>query len=123
MTINNLGILEIENVNFENARNLFKESLILSIEIGDKIGLIKTLIGLSAITDKNYQICRSVKLLGAVESALVSSGLLHQLKNNEFYNRIITNFQKELSANDFAKYWEEGKKMSLEEACQLVVKS
>ena len=123
MTINNLGILEIENVNFENARNLFKESLILSIEIGDKIGLIKTLIGMSAITDKNYQICRSVKLLGAVESALVSSGLLHQLKNNEFYNRIITNFQKELSANDFAKYWEEGKKMSLEEACQLVVKS
>jgi hypothetical protein len=38
------------------------------------------------------------------------------------YERIITKLHKQLSEEEFSKYWEEGKKLTLEQAVELALK-
>jgi hypothetical protein len=65
---------------------------------------------------------RAVLLLGAVESAVKS--MCAVLEKDEFnqYEQTITKLHEKLSDEEFTKYWEEGKKLTLDEAVELALK-
>jgi len=119
MTLNNLGMLECINKNYDTAMKYFSESIELSREIGDKIGTIDSLIGFSAVLSSGNSLSLSVNLLGAVDTALKKLGLKLQVKYSKFHEMITNQLHEKLSDEVFSKYFEEGNKLSIEEACQL----
>ncbi|MEO8209431.1 MAG: tetratricopeptide repeat protein, partial [bacterium] len=118
MCLNNLGILASQQENYEQTKKLYEESLILGREIGDKIGIVQSLIGFSEVLCDGNHLSRSVILLGAVETALKSIGLILQTKMLKFHKQIVNVLHEKLSNEQFEKYFEEGKKLTLDQAVE-----
>ncbi len=121
MILNNLGMLECSYKNYDKAIELFSGSIKLSREIGDNIGTIDSLIGFSAALNNENHFSLQVKLLGAVDSALQNLGLKLHAKYSKFHENISKQLRDKLSDEEFSKYFEEGKKLSLEEASKLSI--
>jgi tetratricopeptide (TPR) repeat protein len=120
----NLGNLAYSQKNYQQTRKYYEESLNISRELGEKNNIVRSLIGLAGILSNIDHLSCAVKLLGAIETALKSMGsVIFYTAEQKRQEQIINELREILGVTDFDKYWEDGKKMTLEEACQLVVNS
>jgi len=120
-SLKNLGILSFNLKNHELALKYFSESLELSREMGDKSDIAESLIGFAGILCENNNLTCSVKLLGAAETALKNIGVVLEIDKQNLKEKIINEVRGKISDEEFEKYIEEGKSLSIEEAVRLTV--
>ncbi len=120
-SLKNLGNLSYYMKNHDIARKYFSESLDLSRELGDKSGIAESLIGFAGILCENNNLSDSVKLLTAAESALKNIGVVLEIDKQNLKDKIISDLHGKLSDEEFTNYFNEGKKMTLDEAVDLAV--
>ena len=122
-SLKNLGVLSYNMKNHELALKYFSESLALSREMGDKSDIAESLIGFAGILCESNNLSCSVKLLGAAETALKNIGVVLEIDKLNLKEKIINDLRGKLSDEEFEKYIEEGKSLSIEEAVRLTVQS
>lgn len=104
----------------ERAGKYFSESLKLKIEINDKNNIPSVLIGFAGvIADKDK--FRSVKLLGAAQEYLTSAKVSQSLIEQKLNIQITGVLRDFLSDDEFSKYYDEGRKLNLDEAVELAL--
>ncbi|MBK8551580.1 MAG: tetratricopeptide repeat protein [Ignavibacteria bacterium] len=116
-----LALLLLDRGDIEKARKLNEESLLLQLEIGDKSLIYHIIIEFACIFNLINLLPISVKLLGAVELNLKSNSVVLESKEQTRQEHIIKSLREKLSDEEFLKYFEEGKKLTIEEAAQLAV--
>lgn len=118
-----IGSIFFEQKKYEQAREYYKESLIIRTALCDKLGIAYSLLSFSLIFNYDEKLISSVKILGAAETVFKSTGI--EVNNTEFrlQSQLIKELHQKLSEEEFNKYFEEGKNLTLDEACQLAISS
>jgi len=122
-SLNNLGSIAYTQKNYEQAMNFFEESLSLRREIGDKSGIAVCVIGFAGVLLAGNHLYRAVMLLGAVEATLKFIGKVLDRDDQKFQEQIIIDLHEQLSDEEFSRYLEEGKKLTIEQAAELALSS
>ena len=122
-TLYNLGSIEFNQRNIQYAQKYLVESLVIRKEIGDKLGMASSIVGLAEIYNfKNYS-NQAALLIGAVKTILKSIGIVFSGDVLKRYEQTITKLNEQLTEEEFSKYWEKGKKLTLEQAVELALKN
>ena len=122
MSLSLLGVVAGYQGNHATARILHEESLVLFRELGDKKNIAEVLPGLAAVAEANRRPKRATKLLGAVESLLERIGArLDPIERGDF-ERTLAAARAQLDEAAFAKAWEEGRAMTMEQALEFALK-
>ena len=119
----NLCNLEIELGNYDRALELIKESIRIRYELGNKQDLLYLLISLTAVLCYGENSAHAALISGAVETAVTSSELSLKKRVLDLMENSVKENKGKLKEVDYLKYFEEGKKMTIEEVCQLTVDS
>lgn len=107
---------------YEKARKYFTGCLELRIETGESINIPPTLIGLAcAIADKDMSL--SAILLGAAEENLKSAKVSLTKIEQKLMLQITAMLQEKLGDDEFMKYFDEGRKLTLNEAADIILKN
>jgi len=107
---------------YEKALKYFTGSLELRIETGESNNIPPTLIGLAGIiADKDK--FRSAILLGAAEEYLISAKVSLNKIEQKVKMQITDMLHKKLRDEEFLKYFDEGRKLTIEEAADLILKN
>jgi len=117
----NLGSLVYDQGDYEQSQKFYEESLFLWREIGDKLSIAYCIEGFAGIASIKNHSNQAILLLGATETAFQSLGYVREKDDLIQYERIITKLHEQLREEEFSKYWEEGKKLSLEKAVELAL--
>ena len=112
----NLGEIFFSRKKYDKAREYYSESLSLRLEIGDKHGIAVSMLSFSEILSKDKEFTASAKILGAAETILKSLGMDEVTTEFIKLKRLISELTVKISPEDFEEYFEEGKKLTLEEA-------
>ena len=112
----NLGEIYYRRKKYDKAREYHSESLSLRLEIHDKHGIAVSMLSFSEILINEKEFSASAKILGASENILKSLGMDEVTKEFIKLKRLISELTVKLSPEEFKKYYEEGNKLSLEEA-------
>ena len=116
----NLGNVLLLKGNYESALKNYTESIILFKELKDTRSIVNTLIGLAgAHSHDKPQL--GAELLGGIDSAVKSEGLNLINEEQKFHSQITEMLNKKLSDEEFRKYFDDGKKLTFEEAIQLTM--
>ncbi|MFZ1459329.1 MAG: tetratricopeptide repeat protein [Ignavibacteria bacterium] len=121
ITKNRMGYAEYKLGNQSEADQYARESLKLSNRIGDKTGITASLICISAIFCDTGKQSAALTILGAAESALKSSGTVLEKIDQLLKEETLIKLQEKIKEQEYLKYYEEGKRMKLDEACQLAI--
>lgn len=119
----NIGNVDIHYGETERAKKLCEESLSLRWEIGDKLALTESLILYSEILTKEGLNIDAVRILSTVDTAFKSMGISWEGEYKLKYDRIISSAKAKLSEEEFSKYLEKGKGMSMDETVKQVLSS
>ena len=92
-----------------------QESLNLNREVADPRGIIACLAGFAAVALRQEQYQRAVQLMGAVESQLAALSIRLLYMDKLEYERNLTLLGSTMDQETFAKFWGQGKGMTLEE--------
>ena len=122
-SFSNLGEIEFACKNFELSKKYFTNSLNFQLELGLKREVAGSLISLAAIIQKSNNYSLSAKLIGTAEMDIDSIGGVLNKNIKELKEKTIAELYDHLSYEEFKKFRDEGKKMTLEEAYQLIVSS
>lgn len=120
-TLYDLGSIEYKQRNIEQALRYYEESLSVRREIGNKFGMIYCIMGLATIAGVRENYIRAAFLLGFVDTALQSMNTVFEKDDLVQYEQAVINLHKKLSDEEFTKYWEEGKKLNVEQAAEFAV--
>ena len=120
--MNNLGSIARHQKDHELARKYHEDSLALKKEIGDKPGLANTLIYLARLFELNDNHFNAVRLLYAAEFAVKSMGTVFDINAEKEKNELTARLNELLSDEEFARYREEGEKMTIEQAVALALR-
>lgn len=120
-SMNNLGSVSASRGEFEKANKFHKESLAIGMEINYKPGIANTLIYMARFFELNEKYFTAVKLLYAAIQTIESLGIVFNFNAENQKNELAVRLTKTLREEEFTKYRDEGKKMTLEEACQLAM--
>jgi non-specific serine/threonine protein kinase len=116
-----LGYVVLRQGDYERATALFEESLFLAREVGSKDRIALCLEGLAEVAEAKGQQERAARLFGAVEALSEAIGFAMPSFIRVDYDRSVAAVRAGLGEEAFAKAWEEGRKMTVEEAVQLAV--
>ena len=119
----NIGYVLYLKKEFEQAQKFIEMSLELNHELGDKWGISVSLIVYSAIQLQKDRLSLASILIGAVDSGLTSIGRVLEKNLKSIKEQIIICLREKLDKDEFIKYFEEGKKLSLDEAMRILVDS
>ncbi len=121
ISLNCLGNVSYSQEDYEQAEIFYKESLATYKAIGDKSGIVECMNNLGNVFFNKGDYELTVKLLSAsekiTETILSVFDKNYQARKDETIAKIV----KHQSNEEFSKYWEEGKNLTLEEVCQLVI--
>ncbi|MBK9228297.1 MAG: tetratricopeptide repeat protein [Ignavibacteria bacterium] len=115
------GNLASEKGDFALAKNFFEEEMAIRKEIGDKSGISELMIDFGRILAYQRDFELAVKLLSTSEKIIESIEGVLDKSSRLLKDETKAKLREQLSEEEFNKYWEEGKKLTLEEACQLAV--
>jgi len=121
-SLTNLGSIAFNQLNYELSQIYYEESLSVFIEIGDNNDIAETLIGLAGILSNDNDFESAVKLLGAVEALLSSAGRILETNENNLLSNIVDRIKVKISVKEFSEYFEQGKKLTVEEAVGIIKK-
>ncbi|MDQ3022248.1 MAG: tetratricopeptide repeat protein [Bacteroidota bacterium] len=120
-SLNSLGNFALNQGNYESAQKFYEESLILRLETGYKHKISHNLLGFAGILCAANKLSMAVMLLGAVDAALKFMGTILHKDGQKLQEQIINKLHEKLSDEEFSKYFEEGKKLTFEQAAELVL--
>jgi predicted ATPase/class 3 adenylate cyclase len=114
--LNDLGRVALDQGDPDRAAALFGESLKLSWEPENEIGITLGLIGLAGVAGEWGQPARATHLLGAAEAIRESVGRSLTPVERTVFDRYAATSRAALDGATFAVMWAEGQKMTLEQA-------
>ena len=116
-----LGFIAGHQGDYQHAIRLHKESLTLFLELGDKRNIPWCLVGMALVARKQGQLEQAARLFGAVEVMRRGVDIQVPPPYRDDHDKILAVLRAELGEETFAKAWEEGRKMSMEEAIELAM--
>ena len=122
-SIKNVGNVAYDQGDYKQSKKLFEESLSIYKEIGYKIGMADSINYLGNAAYRLGEFEKAIKLLSASEKVLESMGAVLVKKEQKIKDENIAKLHEQLCDEEFDKYREEGRKMTLEEAVKLAVNS
>ena len=120
-SIKNLGNVAYDQGDYKQAKKLFEESLAIYKDIGYKIGMVDSInyLGIAAYNLGDFE--KSIKLLSSAQKELESMEAVLDKKEQEIKDVTIEKLHEQLNVEEFVRFWEEGERMILEEACKLAL--
>jgi predicted ATPase/Tfp pilus assembly protein PilF len=118
--VHNLGCVAQHMGDLAVAEERFNESLAMFIKLGNQRGMAECLSSLAGLWSERSQMLPATKLLGAAQALLDATGATWWPADRVEVERILENLQLSLEHDQFEAAWEEGKKMNLEAAINLV---
>ncbi|MFC2092979.1 tetratricopeptide repeat protein, partial [Bacteroidota bacterium] len=122
VSLNHLGLLAYHKGDYKLAWEFIGESLNKFYDLEDKQRIAYSIQYLAEIFRIENQSHKATLLLGFVEAAIQSSRIKVDkpfLIDNE---QTITKLKKQLSEEKFSKYWEEGKKLTIEQTIEIALR-
>ena len=111
-----LGYLSLQRQEHENARELFKESLLLNHELRHQVGTLGSVVAFGALANAGKNFPRSARLLGAVEANLETLAVHLLPSDRREYSCNVAILPDQLDQQALTDTWAEGRSMSLEQA-------
>jgi len=115
-----LGLVGLAE-NKPEARDHILDSLRLRQETGEQVPQTSSLIGVASLAFREANPIRAAQFLGAVESALTALNAPMDADILHFYDQLQTNIRSVLGKAVFRSAWEEGTRLSLEEAVEIAL--
>jgi non-specific serine/threonine protein kinase len=117
-SLHRLGLAVLRQGDYDRAEALFEEGLTMFYEAGMKSGIAECLEGLAELAGATGQLERAGQLSGAAEA--LREAIRHPIQPSDRppYDRSVAAVRARLGEEAFAKVWEEGRKMKLEEAIE-----
>ncbi len=117
-----IGSIYFDQKKYEQAGEYYKESLKIRTDLRDKFGIALSLYSFSRILNNDEKLSDSVKLLAAADTIIRSIRM--DVNSNDFrkQSQIVEDLHNKLSDKEFSEYYEEGKNLTIEEACSLAVR-
>jgi len=123
VSFHSMGCAALTQKNHEQAQKYLEEAVSIFREIGDKECIAFSLIGFAGILSAADLHSQAVKLLGAADETLRPMSAVLDRMDQMIKEQTEKELHNKISDEEFEKYFEEGKKLTLEEAWQLVVNS
>jgi tetratricopeptide (TPR) repeat protein len=120
-----LAWVSLHKSHYRKASALFQESLELHRDYGYKIGMVEECLGgFAAILGMTGKPKEAARLFGAVESLLESLGTAEFMEpqDQKELDEYVAAVRTQLDEQSFAKAWEDGRKMTMEQAIELALK-
>jgi tetratricopeptide (TPR) repeat protein len=114
--LNDLGRVALDQGDPDRAAALFGESLKLSWEPENEIGITVNLVGLAGVAGAFGQPVRAAQLLGAAEAIRESLGRPLTPVERTVFDHYAATIHAQLDEATFAAMWAEGQAMTLDEA-------
>ncbi len=118
-TLNNLAAIAYGENGFAIARTRYTEALMLAQELGEKAILSFSLDGFAALAAASGESERAAKLAGASEGLLESIGFDIEHADRRFRDVYLAKLKTKMDEADFAKLYEQGRRLKIEEAVAL----
>jgi predicted ATPase/class 3 adenylate cyclase len=122
VSLGNLGLVLNSIGDYKQARIFYKESLSLRLELGHKLGIACCILGFAEIASAEKHSNRALLLLGATITILESMGVALWRDELIQFDKTTKRLHEQLTDEEFSKYWEAGKKLTLDEAVELALK-
>jgi len=112
-----LGWCDLEEYKFDDAKRRFKDEINWAIESGYRVMYNTCIWGLAAAASKGQYFERAARLYGANEQVCILMGYTTMLPGLEaLHQRYFARLREQIDPQTFARAWQEGRNMSLEEA-------
>ena len=115
-SLNNLGTVAYGQGDHPAAQELFKASLVLCVEIGDKLGIAYLEAGLAEVSAALGLFKRAAHLAAAAEALLAAINALLDAAERGRLDKTIASVRSALDDAVFQSAWEDGQRMTMEEA-------
>jgi hypothetical protein len=113
-----MGHLERDEGNYDRARALYQESLILRRQVGHQVALAQSLEDFAVLAGREQRAARAVRLLGAGEAFCGTIGARPPVAGSTDYERTVSEGRAALGEAAFAAAWAEGRALSLDAAVE-----
>jgi hypothetical protein len=97
---------------------LYEQSLVIRQELGHKEGIADCLTGLGWVAARMSEPKRGARLLGVAEAMLEAINTVMDADERMVYEQGAGFARAQLSQEEFAKAWAEGRAMSMEQAIE-----
>lgn len=119
--LTSLGNTLLRQKNYDEAKKYLFEAVDLIREIGDNVGNEEVIIGFANILSGKNDLINSARLLGAVRQSFESANVrVHRIVKENFY-KTIKQVKEKSGQKEFAKYFDEGKLLSSQQAIEIAV--
>ena len=118
--LGNLAFFQGDNL---KAKRFFEECVLIRNEIGDKAGITESINKLGIVEFRIGDFVKAIKCLSVSEKFFETYRDIFDEHDVDLKYETINRLREYLGEEDFRKYREEGEKMTMEEACQMVFSS
>jgi DNA-binding CsgD family transcriptional regulator len=120
-TLVNLGLATLGHGDYERARSLFEEALVIGRSAGKKAQIIETLEGMASLAGVTGEATRAARLWGAAEVAREANGVALSPGERALHEPYLAPARSRLGETAWETTLGEGRVMSLEEAADYVL--
>lgn len=120
---NNLGAVTFGEGDDETANTHFSEAIALGQKLGDKVSVSYSLDGFAALAVRQENFECAAKLAGAATHLRETFGFETEPAERNFREDYLARLHRSIDEQTFSKYYEQGRKLKMEEAVALALKS
>jgi predicted ATPase/class 3 adenylate cyclase len=121
MTRSELGHISRQTGDFEAAKNIFRQTIDIWNDLGHRAAVANQLECFAFIVRAEEAPKRALLLLGAADSIREEVDAVMTDYEREEYEREVKLLREQVGIKEFENRWEEGRRMSIEEAIELAV--
>jgi len=121
-SLHSLGELAARKGESDQARRYYEQSLAIRQKLGDRMHVADSLEALGMLAAACKDFGQAARLLGAANSLREQIGAPPSPAKQEKINKAISSTRSAMGESSFAKEWNEGRKMSMDQAVDCVLK-
>ncbi len=121
--LNNLGTLKYMLGDLESAQRFLAESLTLRLELGESVAVARSMVAFGQVAAAHGQSERGVRLMAAAAAAMERLRSTWSPKDKIEIEETIAGLEKALDREAFAREWETGSSLSMDEAIELALEN
>ena len=118
--VHTLGYIALHQNDFEKAEAQFRESLAMFRKLGNRRGIAECIAGLASLRTRQGKPREAAQMLSAADVLLRDSGAAWWPADRVEVEQTQTILQAALSQHDFTTAWDQGQKMTLDQAIAFV---
>jgi len=118
----NLGELAIRQGQYNQAHTHHSQSLVIRQKLGDRIDIADSLEGLAALATTQKELVRAARLLGAARSLREEINVPTSPAKQKKLETAISHTRPAMGEKAFAKEWDKGRALTLDEAIDYALK-